>query len=1800
MNDHNSDSPVSNNGRLPVPPSGGVPPVSASSAASRAADEQMPQGNEHPELETLLREWHQQNAARATAGRERLTASLAAMSRDAVDPKGKTVSESKSPSRPAPALGARSESAAEPARKLPSLLDGLDDKRPHTTKQHPASARPARRRLFMNSYTPLAAAVLVLSTVMAYLVRDNLGRNEQHADQGTPMIALADQQDNLARIQKACQDRYVMSPDGGRLDALDKFGNTLGPCVLKHTDVEVNISGFLNRVSVKQVYVNPHSDKVETVYTFPLSERAAVDRMVMTIGSRVIEGQVKERAEAKRIYEQAKAQGRVASLLEQERPNIFTQSIANIEPQAEVTIEISYVEVLEQRDGVYSFNFPTTIAPRYIPGGMRTWESAANRPRPLPVNEHPIPTDFGVRRGIVLIGPAQIMDLQPGNTASGTLTSADLMRELPRATPVRAFTTPGMAVWYNFTVRYEDGSKETGTLYNTGAGVINGRGFFSAELSRLANMMKPTQPYSDGANPVVESGDGRPRMAELPPPPPATTGSNFSSPTTQVPDANRITPMPVRPDFRAGQDISITVNIDTGGPGIFSVKSQLHDVTVSGADGAGAFALPPGNDAVAHPNFAGSPRKTIKLRNSGEIPNRDFSLSWKIAGGIEAPIVLSHTAAQGNFFFVSVLPPSREQTDDAIAVPREIMFVLDRSGSMKGYKIEMAKALIDATLATLRPQDRFNVLCFSDTSEKLWSAPRAATQQNLAEARAFYGRSEGQGATEMLRVVSQALDPAGSLRHAAWQPGPAPIGPEQLVNLPADGRDVVVDVPASRFEKIDDLGNNRAPTHLIRMDNGVSDIKVRTRNSLFAIKASSLRLAGGWVTENGDRILIVRQVDAGEALASISPADLLNLPADDREVTVDLEPASITAPAPDDGQMHAPPPTRCWTVRDRSGVVIEMLAAEKVRVANRNDEICRVTGRWGTLNGRRLFAVDSVQVTMRGADAAPAKPLRLVAFITDGEVGNDMEVLAAIRRHRGDARVFSFAIGSSPNRYLLDGMSRLGRGEVDYVPLNSDALEVIARFTKRVNTPVLTDIKAEFSQNIQPVDVLTALGGGGGAGERVGDFDFIPDLYDQKPVIIVGRYNAPGAGTLTISGNTATGPWSKTVNIDLPAQQPKNSAIATLWARTKVESIMDSNLITAQRGTIGADQRSQVVSLGESFNLVTQFTSFVAVDRLRVTIDGKPRLVQIPIDFPQGDEWSGYFGGPIRRRLNDDMSRSDMNGDGDTGDVQKLMILGGHLALEDDLSALGDSSVAFDMVPQIDLQSLLQQSQGGGGGGARSPFDDDTLDPGFQTRAPRNLRELSVKGTSAGVEGARRDLDGYAISNVVPSSPGTPQEGGIMNHPLDWPKKSSDQSRSPSVQKDRAVVQLRESEARAGKSDSVADVAGAPVARSEAAGKSNDESNQKSEPTGPTRSNRTGDRAGRENNSANLPVDGKPVMSTGKPASPPAPPADTAVPPSGGGSPNADGAPSTRSQSHSADQMPVVGTELKRINPELAENRISFDRPLARVSGEAHAEATAALAALVEQTQTAPDANDRLSMPKLLEPAQLKLVETYKRESDRLASLAAKTDVAAATEPKTSHDKKAAFDHDVAAAPVKRPVRREEIAMHIGSLAERNRMDAADAWTVAFYNVFRNYEIATAMRNASGDPALDQAAKAVKLVELGKQAGSELADLVREARIRLCLEAELVPFALGSGYPDKLGMTYDGAAPAGGEMVEGGVRLSIIVVSLDDATIKQLKETGLRVESSDAGTRIVVGVLPLGKLDDLALAECVRRAEMTR
>ncbi|MDG2393620.1 MAG: VIT domain-containing protein, partial [Thalassotalea sp.] len=141
------------------------------------------------------------------------------------------------------------------------------------------------------------------------------------------------------------------------------YQNTL----VLNTDYIVDVNGLMARTTLTQSFKNTSKDWMEGVYVFPLAEGVAVDALQMEIGEQIIVGEIKERQQAKKIYQKAKLAGKKASLLEQERSNLFTTSIANIPPGETVKIKISYLQVLPFTNNQFSLRLPLTITPRYIP-----------------------------------------------------------------------------------------------------------------------------------------------------------------------------------------------------------------------------------------------------------------------------------------------------------------------------------------------------------------------------------------------------------------------------------------------------------------------------------------------------------------------------------------------------------------------------------------------------------------------------------------------------------------------------------------------------------------------------------------------------------------------------------------------------------------------------------------------------------------------------------------------------------------------------------------------------------------------------------------------------------------------------------------------------------------------------------------------------------------------------------------------------------------------------------------------------------------------------------------------------------------------------------------------------------------------------------------------------------------------------------------------------------------------------------------------------------------------------------------
>ena len=154
--------------------------------------------------------------------------------------------------------------------------------------------------------------------------------------------------------------------EGSLLFKTDRAGRYIkAPMVA--TDVKMDIAGPVIRTTLSQTFQNTTNGWVEGVYVFPLPENAAVDRLRIVVGGRLIEGQIKAKKQAKKIYERAKSEGKKASLVEQLRPNMFSASVANIGPHESVAIQIEYQDKSDIKQGAASLTFPMTVAPRFNP-----------------------------------------------------------------------------------------------------------------------------------------------------------------------------------------------------------------------------------------------------------------------------------------------------------------------------------------------------------------------------------------------------------------------------------------------------------------------------------------------------------------------------------------------------------------------------------------------------------------------------------------------------------------------------------------------------------------------------------------------------------------------------------------------------------------------------------------------------------------------------------------------------------------------------------------------------------------------------------------------------------------------------------------------------------------------------------------------------------------------------------------------------------------------------------------------------------------------------------------------------------------------------------------------------------------------------------------------------------------------------------------------------------------------------------------------------------------------------------------
>jgi len=180
-------------------------------------------------------------------------------------------------------------------------------------------------------------------------------------------------------------------------------------------------------------------------------------------------------------------------------------------------------------------------------------------------------------------------------------------------------------------------------------------------------------------------------------------------------------------------------------------------------------------------------------------------------------------------------------------------------------------------------------------------------------------------------------------------------------------------------------------------------------------------------------------------------------------------------------------------------------------------------------------------------------------------------------------------------------MAAEGKGEVEYVTLNEDGTKAAKKFYERVRTPLLTDLSIDW--NGMPVaDVYP---------------NKLTDLFSAKPVIVHGRYTKGASGTIKLKGKIAGLPYEREIKLDLPDSNTANDSLASLWARTRVDEL-SSNKTKPENTAKAPDIDREIASIGLEYGLLTDFTSFVAVEDRIVNRNGTPTTVQVPVELPEG------------------------------------------------------------------------------------------------------------------------------------------------------------------------------------------------------------------------------------------------------------------------------------------------------------------------------------------------------------------------------------------------------------------------------------------------------------------------------------------------------------------------------------------------------------------------------------------------------
>jgi Ca-activated chloride channel family protein len=218
---------------------------------------------------------------------------------------------------------------------------------------------------------------------------------------------------------------------------------------------------------------------------------------------------------------------------------------------------------------------------------------------------------------------------------------------------------------------------------------------------------------------------------------------------------------------------------------------------------------------------------------------------------------------------------------------------------------------------------------------------------------------------------------------------------------------------------------------------------------------------------------------------------------------------------------------------------------------------------------------------------------RSFVVVTDGYIGEEPAMFEHVRNHLGEANVFAFGIGSSVNRHLTDGIAKAGQGESFVILDQAQAKVTSKKFREYVESPVLTQVKVAFD-GFETYDVEPKV---------------LPDVFANRPVVVFGKYKGTPKGKITLTGVSGRGRFVSTLDAAKVTPDAKNAALSYLWARTKISDLSDFYQ--------GDANKDEVTKLGLDYNLLTSYTSFIAVAEL-VRATGPSVDVAQPQPMPAG------------------------------------------------------------------------------------------------------------------------------------------------------------------------------------------------------------------------------------------------------------------------------------------------------------------------------------------------------------------------------------------------------------------------------------------------------------------------------------------------------------------------------------------------------------------------------------------------------